>query len=272
MSSGIPQPAECCNPCEATETVNIPGPTGATGADGEDGQNGVSAFTITTEDFTMPAVSANVTVAVANSSWMTATQPVYVNNVGTFSVQAVPTNTSVTLQNLGYSHNVAPTTLISALRLVSPSGLKGLDGVAVGVTFNSISPTTTKGDLIADNGINSPAASNVSLGVGTNGQVLTADSTQATGLLWDTLYLDGSGSLTFGLIAGAGGISDQTIAVVGAAVNDPVSVGPPVGVDAGLVPHAFVSAVGVVTIRLTNTTAGNITPAAAQTWNCRVHK
>ncbi len=45
--------------------------------------------------------------------------------------------------------------------------------------FDALSPTTTKGDIIVSNGTD-----NVRLGVGTNNQVLTADSTTATGLKW----------------------------------------------------------------------------------------
>lgn len=45
--------------------------------------------------------------------------------------------------------------------------------------FNSLSPTTVKGDIIVFDGTN-----DISLGVGSNGQYLTADSTQATGLKW----------------------------------------------------------------------------------------
>jgi hypothetical protein len=45
--------------------------------------------------------------------------------------------------------------------------------------FDGLSPTTTKGDLIVNNGTN-----NVRLGVGTNNYVLTADSTQSTGVKW----------------------------------------------------------------------------------------
>lgn len=45
--------------------------------------------------------------------------------------------------------------------------------------FDALSPLTTKGDLIAHNGTN-----DVRLAVGTNGYVLTADSTAASGVAW----------------------------------------------------------------------------------------
>ena len=45
--------------------------------------------------------------------------------------------------------------------------------------FDALAPTTTKGDLIVDNGTN-----NVRLAVGTDTYVLTADSTAATGVKW----------------------------------------------------------------------------------------
>ena len=47
--------------------------------------------------------------------------------------------------------------------------------------FDALSPLTTKGDLITRDGSN-----NARLGVGTNGQVLTADSTQTVGVKWST--------------------------------------------------------------------------------------
>lgn len=45
--------------------------------------------------------------------------------------------------------------------------------------YDALSPTTTKGDIEVNNGTN-----NVRLGIGTNNWVLTADSTQATGVKW----------------------------------------------------------------------------------------
>lgn len=49
------------------------------------------------------------------------------------------------------------------------------------VTIDQITPTTTKGDTIVRN-----ASTDVRFGVGTDGQILVADSTQATGLSWIT--------------------------------------------------------------------------------------
>lgn len=63
-------------------------------------------------------------------------------------------------------------------------------------SFDSISPITTKGDLITNNG-----TSDVRLAVGANDYVLTADSTQATGLKWASATTTGKAiamSLVFG--------------------------------------------------------------------------
>jgi len=54
--------------------------------------------------------------------------------------------------------------------------------------FDSLSPTTTKGDVIVHNGTD-----NIRLAVGTNDQVLTADSTQASGVKWAAAAAGGGG-------------------------------------------------------------------------------
>jgi hypothetical protein len=55
--------------------------------------------------------------------------------------------------------------------------------------FDALSPATTKGDLIAYDG-----ADNVRFPVGTNGYVLTADSTKSSGLSWTAVT--GTGTVT----------------------------------------------------------------------------
>jgi hypothetical protein len=55
--------------------------------------------------------------------------------------------------------------------------------------FDALAPTTTKGDVIVSNGTD-----NVRLAVGTDGQVLTADSAQASGVKWAAAA--GTGTVT----------------------------------------------------------------------------
>jgi hypothetical protein len=55
----------------------------------------------------------------------------------------------------------------------------GTGQTTAGAAFGALAPTTTKGDLIGHNG-----TANVRVPVGTNGQVLTADSAEAAGWKW----------------------------------------------------------------------------------------
>ena len=62
------------------------------------------------------------------------------------------------------------------------NGIETLGDVAA---FDALSPTTTKGDVILNDGTN-----NIRVAVGTNGQSLIADSSQASGVKWgDSLTL-----------------------------------------------------------------------------------
>lgn len=83
--------------------------------------------------------------------------------------------------------------------------------------------------------------------------------------------LIGSASLNFASIAAGTGTEDLTISVPGAAVGDPVSLGLPAGINAGLLFTPFVSAADTVTVRATNISAGAI-DAAAGTFTVSVSK
>lgn len=176
-----------CNPCDDPVITQVPGPAGAAGADGADGTDGLNAYTATTANFIMPAAAATVNVAVAESAWATVGQVVFVQTAGHMTVTAKPDATHLTLQNLGYTGNAAALTNIPATSTISPGGLQGPTGATPGTTLDSISPTTTKGDLIVDNGANSPAASSVRLAAGTDGQMLTSVAAQPSGLQWKTV-------------------------------------------------------------------------------------
>lgn len=75
-------------------------------------------------------------------------------------------------------------------------------------------------------------------------------------------------TLDFPSIAAAGA-AVLTIPVPGAALNDPVVLGPPASLPAGCIPVGFVSAAGVVSVRVENNTAAAIDPPSAQ-WRVAV--
>lgn len=84
------------------------------------------------------------------------------------------------------------------------------------------------------------------------------------------LSLVGSVTVDMGSIS-AGAIATFTITVNGALVDTQhaVCLAPPSAIEAGLVWCGFVSADDTVTVRVHNTTGGNINPASG-VWGCRV--
>lgn len=202
MSSTLP-PSGCgCPPkCPDPLVENIPGPTGPPGE---------NAFgeTSPTTGFTMPAVGnlAIVHFVVGTIDWAIVNQTVYISTAGYFLVNTLNGPNEMLLQNLGYAGNASPGTVIGTSLKISPAGPQGATG-----TLNSISPTTTKGDLIVDSGANNPAAADIRLAVGTNGKVLTAKSGVTAGMEWDVVDLTGAAtSLSGQLPIGNGGTGKST--------------------------------------------------------------
>lgn len=138
MAATLPPVNTGCGSCDDTVTVAVPGPAGANGADGADGADGQNAYTSTTAQFTMPAVSATVTVAVLSSTWMAHYQVVAVGALGMvpyayMQVTAKPDSTHVTLTNLAdgadaYVNNVAPGTVFPIGTRIAPAGIQGPAG------------------------------------------------------------------------------------------------------------------------------------------------
>lgn len=203
MSATLIGGGDCCAACPDPVVSQVPGPAGPPGGGGTNGTNGVNAYTVTTAQFTMPAVNATVSVPVAVSSWLAIGEVVFVQSAGYFSVNSVPDGTHGVLKNLGYTGNVAPTTVVATAQAVSPGGLIGVTGAAG--TNATPSPTTSRGDLIADNGANNPLPSNVRLGVGVDGTRLKAASGQATGLQWSAVDLSVAAEITNALLYANGG-------------------------------------------------------------------
>ena len=116
----------CCAPCPCpeTETVNVPGLEGPAGTDGTDGTNGVSAFTLTTDDFTIPPADGTtpVTVEVADTSWMAVGEPLFMPDGLFFLVDAIIDSTHVSVVYPDWEANVNAGNVISAGTIVTPSG------------------------------------------------------------------------------------------------------------------------------------------------------
>jgi len=117
MASG----QDCCTPCPTVQTTNIPGTPGATGAAGAAGADGINAFTYTTADFATPACNANVSVLVAENSWMVVGQTLSLPGPAHFEVVALGAG-SVTLKFLCYNGDISPAVTIVSGAKVSPSG------------------------------------------------------------------------------------------------------------------------------------------------------
>lgn len=106
----------------------------------------------------------------------------------TFTARSIVAGSSkITVTNGdGVSANPSIDVSESNLTLNNIGGTLGISKGGTGQTsqtaaFDALSPLTTKGDVIVHDGTN-----NIRVGVGTNGQVLTADSTQASGVKWAT--------------------------------------------------------------------------------------
>jgi hypothetical protein len=85
------------------------------------------------------------------------------------------------------------------------------------VDIDDVTPTTTKGDIIVENGSNA-----VRLAVGSNDQVLTADSGEATGVKWAAAAggVTGPGSSTDNAIARWNGAGGATLQDSGVLIDD----------------------------------------------------
>ena len=97
---------------------------------GSAGPAGLNAFTITTFNFTQPAVNATTTISVQNTQWMQPGQPIYIASAGYYEVVVAPTLQTVDIKNLGYTGNATPGSIILSGSGVSPSGRIGLQGSA----------------------------------------------------------------------------------------------------------------------------------------------
>lgn len=128
------------------------GNTGDTGATGPTGPTGQAAYTLTTADYTQPAASATVTVAVQSSTWLAVGSLVHTPG-GDYEVTALPTSTSVTLENLGYPGAVSPGATVASGSSVTATGQRGADGASGSTAAWSAATAYTAGMIATVAGV-----------------------------------------------------------------------------------------------------------------------
>jgi hypothetical protein len=179
---------------------------------GTNGLDGINAYTTTAAGFTVPdpAVNPLVLLLVFESRWASVGQVVYVSGAGYYQVSSIPSANQIWLSNLGYAGNTAPGTAVPTGQSISPGGIRGVAGTTGVTSLDLVSPTTTKGDLLADNGTNSPLSSLTRQGVGVDGTTLHSDSSTGTGLAWSQVDLADTTEVTGILAKANGGTSNAT--------------------------------------------------------------
>lgn len=114
----------------------IPGPPGQNGADGSNGADGQNAFTVLTEEFTMPAEGDSLTAVVESTDMLVPGSTIYLRGAGTLEVSVIIGDTEVSLKNISvsadgiYPDNVGGGSIIAVGSEVSPTGIQGPEGPA----------------------------------------------------------------------------------------------------------------------------------------------
>jgi hypothetical protein len=128
-------------PCPTSEIVNVPGAQGLPGTPGAAGSNGVNSFTVTNANFTIPATGSSGQVGVANSSWASINQTVFLSdgtNTAHFAITAVQASPpALTLKALGNTGDSSATTVIASGANVTPSGVQGANSFTPLATNNA---------------------------------------------------------------------------------------------------------------------------------------
>lgn len=132
------------------------------------GDPGANAFSTVAVAFSQPAVSANVTITVDNTSWIPVGIGAFIAAGGAYTVVSVNSLTSVTIKNSGGTSNAAPSATIPIGSRFAAAGVPGATGVAAGSLTVDVVATTN----LALSGTTS-----------IDGQTLTANTTRvlATG-------------------------------------------------------------------------------------------
>ncbi len=192
----------------------------AAGQPGPQGTNGTNAFTLTTADFTQPAVGGSVSASVQGHTWLSVGQTVFVSGGGYYLVSAKPSGTTLTLVNQGTNGNAPVGGTVPTGGLVGPAGVSGTNGVDFGLRF-----TWDAGTTAADPGAGLVRVNNAAIASATaiyisetdalGGAVATLlatldDSTHSSVRAYVTLRKAGDPSVWHTLRISAGGTDNGT--------------------------------------------------------------
>lgn len=128
-----------CTPCPTT-SPGPPGSQGPGGPAGTNGTNGTNSYSVTTQSFTVPAVSSSVFLTVNNASWVAPGQAIYIQGAGYYTASA-SSPVSITATNLGLVGNASPGTVIATGQIISPSGQAGAAGGLSGAAGGRLTGT-----------------------------------------------------------------------------------------------------------------------------------
>jgi hypothetical protein len=140
----------CTGNCNCScDQITLPTIAGSSGVDG------LNAFTTTTAQFTVPAIGANVTLAVSNTnpstgSWAVPGQSIYIENAGYYTVVS-STTTSIVCTNVGTVGNTAPGTTVASGQQVSPAGVAQPQSGTI--LYDYFGETATTGSWTLFNGV-----------------------------------------------------------------------------------------------------------------------
>lgn len=163
---------------------------------------------------TAPATSATLTIADGATLTASATATVSGTNTGDVALAGTPDYITISGQTITRGQVDLGTDVTSAL----PIANGGTGQTAQTAGFNALAPTTTKGDLIVDNGTDA-----VRLAVSvTDGHVLTVDAAEATGVKWAAPAggLTGPGLSVDDRIATWDGVGGDTLQDSGVVIAD----------------------------------------------------
>lgn len=207
-------------------------PTGTS----SNGTNGTNAFTITTADFTVPAIGANVSIPdgfvhVGDNSWAGVGQTVFISDGtdwGSFQIMSKPDTISFVAKFLGHTGDATPGAVIGAGASVSPGGTEPPLAVALPTVITDNSTGSASNTIAAGAGVSTVTIPLTSLATGLSTSAIDLLTTYTPGYAFKLLTFDfvttivgaGAGaSQVFNLEIGAINVTGGVLTVTLASTN-----------------------------------------------------